>query len=87
MRFFENVPIYKNRYIQYIAVYKETCQKHPFHLKKMLQQRKSNSVKTRRSAILHFWDNGQRPPAAISRITKTPKYNIMMINQQGTIED
>ena len=64
-------------------MYKETYQKHPFHLKKMSQQRKSNSWKTKRSAILHFWNNGHRSPAAISRITKTPlrtvKYNIRKI--------
>ena len=57
----------------------------------MSQQRKSNSLKTRRSAILHFWNNGHRSSAAISRITKTPlrtvKYNIRKIKQQGTIED
>ena len=57
----------------------------------MSQQRKSNSLKTRRSAILHFWDNGHRSPAAMSRITKTPlrtvRYNIRKIKQQGTIED
>jgi len=57
----------------------------------MSQQRKSNSMKTRRSAILHFWNSGQRSPTAISRITKIPlrtvKYNITKIKQQGTIED
>ena len=57
----------------------------------MSQQRKSNSLKTRRSAILHFWNNGHRSPATISGITKTPlrtvKYNIRKIKQQGTIED
>ena len=57
----------------------------------MSQQRKSNSMKTRCSAILHLWNNDQRSPAAISRITKTPlrtvKYNITKIKQQGTIED
>ena len=57
----------------------------------MSQQRKSNSLKTRRSAILHFWNNGHRSPATISRITKTPlrtvKYNIRKIKQLGTIED
>ena len=48
-------------------------------------------MKTRPSAILHFWKNGQRSPAVISRITKTlfktVKYNITKIKQQGTIED
>ena len=57
----------------------------------MSQQRKSNSLKTRRSAILHFWNNSHRSPATISRITKTPlrtvKYNIRNIKQQGIIED
>ena len=57
----------------------------------MSQQRKSNSMKTKRSAVLHFWNNGQRSPGAISYITKTPlravKYNITKIKQQGTIED
>ena len=57
----------------------------------MAQQRKSNLLKTRRSAIFHFWNNGHQSPDAISRITKTPlrtvKYNIRKIKQQGTIED
>ena len=53
----------------------------------MSQQRKSNSMKTRCSAILHFWNNGQRSPAAISPITKTPKYNTTKIKQQRTIEN
>ena len=57
----------------------------------MAQQRKSNSIETRCSAIIHFWNNGQRSPAAISRITKTPlrtvKYNITKVKQQDTIED
>ena len=56
----------------------------------MWQQRKSNSLRTGRSAILHFWNNGHRSPAAISRITKTSlrtvKYNIRKIKQQGTTE-
>ena len=41
----------------------------------------------KRWAILHFWSKGRRSPAVISRITKTPKYNITKIKQQGTIED
>ena len=57
----------------------------------MSQQRKSSSMKTRRLAILDFWNNGQRSPAAISRITKTSlravKYNTTKIKQQDTIED
>ena len=44
-------------------------------------------MKTRRSAILHCWNHDHRSPAAISRITKTPKYNVMKTKQQGTIED
>ena len=72
-------------------MYKEICHKHPFHLKTISQQRNLNSTKTKRSAILHFWNNGQRSPAVISRITKTPvrtgKYNIKKIKEQGTIED
>ena len=88
--FFENILIYKNRYIN-IVVPKATYQKRPFHFKKMPPQRKSNSLKTRCSAILRFSNNGHRSPAAISRITKTPlrivKYNITKIKQQGTIED
>jgi len=48
-------------------------------------------MKTRRSAIFHFWNNGERSPAAISRMTKIPlttvKYNITKIKEQGTIED
>ena len=53
----------------------------------MWQQRKSNLMKTRRSALLHSWNNEQRFPAAISHITKTPKCNIMKTKQQGTIGD
>jgi len=57
----------------------------------MSRQRKSYSLKARRAAILHFWNNGERLPSAISRITKIPlrtvKYNIKKIQQQGTIED
>ena len=57
----------------------------------MSQQRKSNSTKTRSSAILHFWNNGKRSPATTSRISKTPlttvKCNITKIKQQDTIED
>ena len=57
----------------------------------MSQQRKSNSIKTRCSAIIHFWNNGHRSPAAISHIIntslRTVKYNIRKIKQQGTIED
>ena len=48
-------------------------------------------MKTKHSAILHFWNNGYRSPATISPITKTPlrtvKYNITRIKQQGTTED
>jgi len=57
----------------------------------MCSQRNSNIMKTKRSAILHFWQNGERSPAAISRMTKisirTVNYNIKKIKQQGTIED
>ena len=62
-----------------------------FPFDKMSQQQKSNSIQTRRSAILHFWNNGQRSPAAIFPITKsllrTVKYNITKIKQQDAIED
>ena len=68
-------------------MHKETCQKQPFHLKKMSQQQQSNSMKTRHSTILHFWNHDQRSPAATTPIAKTPKYNIMKIKQQVTIED
>ena len=48
-------------------------------------------METNRSAILHFWQNGERSPAAISRMTKisiqTGNYNIKKIKEQGTIED
>ena len=48
-------------------------------------------MKTRRSVILHFWNNGQRSPVTISRITKTSlttvKRYITKIKQQDTIED
>ena len=45
----------------------------------------------KRLTILHFWNNGERSPTKISRITKIPlgtvKYNISKIKQQGTTED
>ena len=48
-------------------------------------------MKTKRSTILHYWNNGYRSPATIARITKIPvgavKYNIAKIKEQGTIED
>jgi transposase len=57
----------------------------------MSQQRNPSSMKTKRSTILHFWNNGHRSPTKISRITKIPvrtvKYNIAKIKEQGTIED
>ena len=57
----------------------------------MPKQRKSNSMETWCSAILHFSNNDQRSPAAMSRIAmiplKTVKYDITKIKQQGTIED
>ena len=47
--------------------------------------------KTKRLTILHFWNNGERSPTKVSRITKIPlgtvKYNISKIKQQGTTED
>ena len=47
--------------------------------------------KMKRLTILHFWNNGERSPTKISRITKIPlgtvKYNISKIKQQGTTED
>ena len=57
----------------------------------MSQQRKLSSMKTWLSDILHFWNNGQGPPATISRMTKTHlrtvKYNTVKIKQQCIIED
>ncbi|CAM2715560.1 unnamed protein product [Rotaria socialis] len=55
------------------------------------QQRNLSTMKTKRSTILHYWNNGHRSPATIARITKIPirtvKYNIVKIKNQGTIED
>ncbi|CAF4782860.1 unnamed protein product [Rotaria socialis] len=57
----------------------------------MSQQRNLSTMKTKRSTILHYWNNGHRSPATIARITKIPirtvKYNIIKIKNQGTIED
>ena len=57
----------------------------------MCSQRNSNIMKTKRSAILHFWQNGERSPAVISCMPKisipTVNYNIKKIKEQGTIED
>ncbi|CAF2242547.1 unnamed protein product [Rotaria magnacalcarata] len=48
-------------------------------------------MKTKRSTILHYWNNSHRSPATIARITKIPirtvKYNIVKIKNQGTIKD
>ena len=48
-------------------------------------------MKTSRSAILYHWNNGERSPETIARMTKIPlrtiKYNIAKIKEQGTIED
>ena len=57
----------------------------------MTRQRNLTSRKTKRSTILHFWNNEERPTTTISRITKillrTVKYNIAKIKQQSRIED
>ncbi|CAF3493660.1 unnamed protein product [Rotaria socialis] len=57
----------------------------------MSQQRNLSTMKTKRSTILHYWNNGHRSPATIARVTKIPirtvKYNIVKIKNQGTIED
>jgi transposase len=57
----------------------------------MPQQRNLRAMKTKRSTILHLWNNGHRSPTTIARITKIPlrtvKYNIAKIKEQGTIED
>jgi transposase len=57
----------------------------------MHHQRNISSLKTRRSAILHYWNYGHRSAATIANITKIPirtvKYNIAKIKEQGTIED
>lgn len=57
----------------------------------MTRKQNLTARKTKRSTILHFWNNGERSPKAISRITKIPlgtvKYNIAKIKQQGTIEE
>ncbi|CAM4872869.1 unnamed protein product [Rotaria socialis] len=57
----------------------------------MSQQRNLSTMKTKRSTILHYWNNGHRSPATIARITKIPirtvKYNIVKIKNQSTIED
>ena len=57
----------------------------------MTRQRNLTSRKTKRSTILHFWNNGERSGTTISHITKIPlstvKYNIAKIKQQSRIED
>ena len=57
----------------------------------MTSHRGLTSKKMKRLTILHFWNNGERSPTKISRITKTPlgtvKYNISKIKQQGTTDD
>ena len=57
----------------------------------MTSHRGLTSKKMKRLTILHFWNNGERFPTKISRITKIPlgtvKYNISKIKQQGTTED
>ena len=68
-------------------MYKEIYQKHLYHLKKNVATTKTEFNKNKAFSYLLFANNGQRSPAAISRITKTPKYNITKIKQQGEIED
>lgn len=57
----------------------------------MPQQQNRSSLKTKRSTILHYWNNGYRSPTTIARMAKIPlgtvKYNIIKIKDQGTIED
>ena len=57
----------------------------------MRRQRNLNSMKTKRLTILHFWNNGQRSPTTIARLTKIPigtvKYNIAKIKKQATVEE
>ena len=57
----------------------------------MTSHRGLTSKKMKRLTILHFWNNGERSPTKISRITKIPlgtvKYNISKIKQQGTTKD
>ena len=57
----------------------------------MIRQRNLTSRKTKRSIILHFWNNGERSATTVFRITKIPlrtvKYNIAKIKQQSRIED
>ncbi|CAF3370452.1 unnamed protein product, partial [Rotaria socialis] len=43
---------------------------HSSFWKKMFQQRNLSTMKTKRSTILHYWNNGHRSPATIARITK-----------------
>ena len=44
----------------------------------------------RRSVILYFWEQGYRNAAEIARLTKiserTDRYNIVKINEQGSVE-
>ncbi|CAM4928558.1 unnamed protein product [Rotaria socialis] len=40
------------------------------HFGKTSQQRNLSTMKTKRSTILHYWNNGHRSPATIARITK-----------------
>ena len=48
-------------------------------------------MKTNRSTILHYWNNGHSSPATVARTTKIPVrtviYDIGKIRGQGTIED
>ncbi|CAF4779595.1 unnamed protein product, partial [Rotaria socialis] len=57
----------------------------------MSQQRNISTMKTKRSTILHYWNNSHRSPATIARITNIPirtvKHNIVKIKNQGIIED
>ena len=57
----------------------------------MTRQRNQTWQKTRRSTILHYWNNGYRSPAIIAGITKIPlrtvKYNIDKTKRQGSVED
>ncbi len=56
--------------------------------KKLRRRPNSTSLKTQRSTVLHFWNNGIRSPTIIARLMKIPawivKYNIAEIKRQVT---
>ena len=87
--FFESYTRHRGRLIYTVTHNGPTASS--FSGEKMPRAHNPSPEKTRRSAVLHFWNNGHRSAADIARLTKIPlstvKYNLLKIKKQGTVED